>query len=250
MGPKPASIATFASGLLGAIALLAATMPAHAQPADAGVEQKAAAPPPPSPAEAPPSPEPSPNGDPAGSREPSGVLPKVINPTQLSEGTRARLAERAAGRHPSSLPAQEPNARHELPHEAAPGVAASVPPFRGHAGLSEPLRRGQARMRVQAVETREGITVLSNRIQLPEQRLSAAVAKRPLPDPEPPVVEEAVAAADPSSVTETRSLRPISSRSARAKNPSTGLGWLLWPFVLFVTTGAVVGTLWFRKKTE
>jgi hypothetical protein len=106
-------------------------------------------------------------------------------------------------------------------------------------------------MRVQAVETREGITVLSNRIQLPEQRLSAAVAKRPLPDPEPPVVEEAVAAANPSSITETRSLRPLSSRSAaRAKNPSTGLGWLLWPFVLFVTTGAVVGTLWFRKKTE
>lgn len=105
-------------------------------------------------------------------------------------------------------------------------------------------------MRVQAVETREGITVLSNRIQLPEQRLSAAVARQPRPDPEPPVVEEPVAAADPASVTETRSLRPISSRSPKAKNPSAGLGWLLWPFVLFVTTGAVVGTLWFRKKTE
>jgi hypothetical protein len=250
MGPKPAWRAAFAGGLLGAFVLLAAATPAHAQHADAGVEQKAATPPPPPPTEPPPSQEPSPSGDPSGSREASGVLPKAINPDQLSEGARARLAERAAGRHPSSLPAREPAPRPDLPREAAPGAAAQVPPYRPVPGGSEPLRRGQARMRVQAVETDEGVTLLSNRIQLPERRLSAAVAKRPTPDPEPPVTDEAVAAADLSNVTETHSLRPSSSRNARAKSTSTGLGWLLWPFVLFVTTGAVVGTLWFRRKTE
>jgi hypothetical protein len=256
MGPKPAWRAAFAGGLLGAFVLLAPVMPAHAQQADAGVEQKAATPPPPPPAEPPPSQEPPPGGDPSaspdpsGSREASGVLPKAINPNQLSEGARARLAERAAGRHPSSLAAREPTPRQELPREAAPGAAAQVPPYRPVVGGGEPLRRGQARMRVQAVETDEGVTLLSNRIQLPERSLSAAVAKRPAPDPEPPVTEEAVAAADLSSVTETHSLRPSSARNARANNTSTGLGWLLWPFVLFVTTGAVMGTLWFRRKTE
>jgi hypothetical protein len=105
-------------------------------------------------------------------------------------------------------------------------------------------------MRVQAVETDEGVTLLSNRIQLPEPRLSDAVAKRPLPAPERPLVEETATVADPPRATETHSLRPMSSRSTKAQNSGTGLGWLLWPFVLFVTTGAVVGTLWFRKKTE
>jgi hypothetical protein len=255
MGPKPAWSAAFAGGLLGGFVLLATAMPAHAQHADAGVEQKAATAPPAAPAEPAPSQQPSPGADPAGTpdpsgnREPSGVLPKVINPGQLSDGARARLAERAAGRHPSSLPSREPTPHHQLPNEAAPGAATSVPPFRPGAGGGEPLRRGQARMRVQAVETDEGVTLLSNRIQLPEQRLSAAVAKRSLPDPQAPIADEAVAPAA-SNVTETHSLRPASSRSAKAKHTSTGLGWLLWPFVLFVTTGAVVGTLWFRKKTE
>ena len=106
-------------------------------------------------------------------------------------------------------------------------------------------------MRVQAVETDEGITLLSNRIQLPEQRLSAAVARTHLPKPvEPRLVEDPVALADTPNVTETHSLRPLSSRAAKANNSGSGLGWLLWPFVLFVTTGAVVGTLWFRRKTE
>jgi hypothetical protein len=109
-------------------------------------------------------------------------------------------------------------------------------------------------MRVQAVETDDGVTLLSNRIQLPERRISAAIAKHPLPAPDPPVIEEPVAAADTPNVTETHSLRPSAShkapRSAKAKDTSTGLTWLLWPFALFVTTGAVVGTLWFRKKTE
>lgn len=233
-----------AGSLLGAFLLLAAAMPAHAQHADAGVEHKAVTTPPVSP----PSPELSPS-DPAGSHDPSGVLPKAINAAQLTEATRARLAERAAGRHPSSLPPREPAPHHELPHEAAPTASTSVPPYRPVIG-NEPLRRGQARMRVQAVETDEGVTLLSNRIQLPEPRLSALVAKQPLHDPEPAAAEEPVAAADAPQVTATHSLRPSASRSAKAKSTSAGLGWLLWPFVLFVTTGAVVGTLWFRKKTD
>jgi hypothetical protein len=177
------------------------------------------------------------------------VLPKAINPAQLSESARARLAERAAGRHATSLPVREPAPRHMLPPETTPG-ATTVPPYRPRTVGSEPLRRGQAHMRVQAVETDEGVTLLSNRIQLPEPRLSEAVAKRPLPAPERPLVEEVATAAGPPRTTETHSLRPMSSSSKKAKNSGGGLDWLLWPFVLFVTTGAVVGTLWFRKKTE
>jgi hypothetical protein len=229
MGQDPALSAKFAARL-GALVLLAAAvpLPVHAQSADAGVE-RAAAPPP----EARP--------------EPSGVLPKAIDPGQLSEATRARLAERAAARHASSVSAHEPVPRHDRP----PSPAASnttVLPYRPSVTGSDTLRRGQTRTRVQAVETGKGVTLLSNRVHIPEPRLSAAVAKRPLPEPEQPVVEESVAASDAPDVTETRSLRPM-SRSAK-KNVNTGLGWLLWPFVLFVTTGAVLGTLWFRKKTE
>ena len=245
MGSSPARNAIFAGALLGAVVLHAATpLSALGQHADAGVE-KAAAPPAAEPA--PPAAEPAPPEAPRPS-EPSGVLPKLVNPLQLSEGTRARLAERAAGRHPSALPPPEPQSHRELPAEAQ--SPAPLPPSRTRMG-SEPLRRGQARMRVQAVETDEGVTLLSNRIQLAEPRLSAAVARTPLPEPiEPPAAEHPIALADTPSVTETHSLRPMSSRAAKAKHTSTGLGWLLWPFVLFVTTGAVVGTLWFRKKTE
>lgn len=245
MGPEHAQNPSFAGGMLGTLVVLAALLPqpARAQHADAGVEQRAATPPPAPPVE----PAPGNDPDPAGGSEPSGVLPKLIDPKQLSEGTRARLAERAAGRHASSLPAREPTPRHELAHEAAPE---SVPPYRSRIGGPETLRGARGRMRVQAVETDEGITLLSNRLQLPESRISAAVAKQPRPAPEPPVVEETVALTDPPSMTETHSLKPLSSRSTKARDASTGLGWLLWPFVLFVTTGAVVGTLWFRKKTE
>jgi hypothetical protein len=246
MGQKLAHSASFAGGWLGAFVLLAAAVPrpAHAQHADAGVEHTAATPPPPPV-------QPAAGVHAGSSDEPSGVLPKLINPSQLSEGTRARLAERAAGRHPTSFPAREPMPHHQLPHEEG---ATSMPAYRPRLDTAEPLRRGQARMRVQAVETDDGVTLLSNRIQLPEPRISAAIAKRPLPVPEPPVAEDPVAAADTPNVTETHSLRPSTSHNAshdaKAKNKSTGLGWLLWPFALFVTTGAVVGTLWFRKKTE
>jgi hypothetical protein len=229
----------------GAFVVIAALMPlpARAQHADAGVEQRAATPPPVEP--------PAPSNDSntsATGNEPSGVLPKLIDPNQLSEGTRARLAERAAGRHASSLPAREPAPRQEASQQGAPGP---VPPYRPRISGAEALQGARGRTRVQALETDEGVTLLSNRIQLSESRISAAVAKQPRPPaPEPPVVEETVATADSPSITETRSLRPLSSRSAKAKDASTGLGWLLWPFVLFVTTGAVVGTLWFRKKTD
>jgi len=236
MGSKPAWSATFASCLLGAFVLHAEVMPraAYAQHADAGVE-KAAVPPP---AAAPTAAEPPPAAGetpPAGA--PSGVLPKVINPAQLSESVRARLAERAASQHPSSLP------------EPAAGSGESAP-HRSRSGTSEPLRRGQARTRVQAVETDEGVTLLSNRIQLSEPRLSAAVAKRSVPEPEAPIADEPLVVQDSPRITETHSLRPMSSRSTKAASGGAGLGWLLWPFVLFVTTGAVVGTLWFRRKTE
>ena len=55
-----------------------------------------------------------------------------------------------------------------------------------------------------------------------------------------------------SRVTETRSLRAMSSRREVSKAREGGLGvdWLLWPFVLLLATGAVVGTLWFSKKTQ
>jgi hypothetical protein len=241
MGSKPTWSATFASCLLGAFVLHAEVMPraAYAQRADAGVE-KAAVPPP---AAAPPAAEPPAAEPPPAAAEappanaPSGVLPKVINPAQLSESVRARLAERAGGQHPSSLP------------EPAAGSGASAP-HRSRTGASEPLRRGQARMRVQAVETDEGVTLLSNRIQLSESRLSAAVARRSAPEPEAPTAEEAPVVEDSARITETHSLRPTSSRSTKAASGGAGLGWLLWPFVLFVTIGAVVGTLWFRRKTE
>jgi hypothetical protein len=90
-----------------------------------------------------------------------------------------------------------------------------VLPSRPRIGGAEALRAAKGRTRVHAVETDEGVTLLSNRLQ-----------------------------------PETHSLRPLSSRATKARDASAGLGWLVWPFVLFVTTGAVVGTLWFRKKTE
>jgi hypothetical protein len=108
--------------------------------------------------------------------------------------------------------------------------------------------------RVQALETDEGITLLSNRINSlsGSPRLASVIAEQPPPaqplHESPPAEDEAIASADPG-VTAMHSLRPGSSRRLEAKNTGTGLGWLLWPFVLFVTTGAVVGTLWFRKKT-
>lgn len=106
--------------------------------------------------------------------------------------------------------------------------------------------------RVQAVEAGEGITLLSNRIKA-APRVSDMISKKPREarDEAAPEQEEAVVAANEApSITETRSLRPSSVRTASAKNASRGLGWLVWPFVLFVTAGAVLGTLWFRKKTE
>lgn len=217
---------------LGALAvqLSVSVHPALAQHADAGAPARAAVP---KAAEPKPPVEPSPVG------EASGVLPKTLDPALLSEATRARLDERVTGRHASALPLQAPELR--------AGAVATNRRF-----VNEPLRRGQARTRVQAVETNEGITILSNRLQplQPAPRLAALVAQQPAPSPAEPEEEEdiapaAVAAAD---VTETHSLRPLSSRSVKDKG--SGLGWLLWPFALFVTSAAIISALWFHKKTE
>jgi hypothetical protein len=236
---------SFGAWALGAWSLHVAALPSvvHAQHADAGVQRQARAvaqPKPPA--------EPSSGGA-------SGELPKAIDPTMLSEGVRAGLAERAAGRHPGTLPSarsdlREPGAREPAVPPGSPLAAAR------NRIVDEPLRRGEAhKRRVQALETDEGITVLSNRINSlsGSPRLASVIAEQPpaqqpLHD-SPPVEDEALASAEPG-ITATHSLRPSSSRRLDAKNTGSGLGWLLWPFVLFVTTGAVVGTLWFRKKTN
>jgi hypothetical protein len=232
---------SFGAWALGAVSLQAAVSPsaALAQHADAGVQRQARA------AVAEPKrPTESSSGGAA------GELPKAIDPAMLSESVRAGLAERAAGRHPGGLPSARPDL-----HE--PGARPSGSPFaarRNHI-VDEPLRRGEAHMRrVQALETDEGITLLSNRINSlsGSPRLASVIAEQP-PPPQPlhdspPAEDETVVSAEPG-VTATHSLRPSSSR-LEARNTGSGLGWLLWPFVLFVTTGAVVGALWFRKKTE
>jgi hypothetical protein len=119
---------------------------------------------------------------------------------------------------------------------------------------TEAQRRGDAQMRrVQAVETGKGVTLLSNRFKAPSQVTDTIRAKSAQPREEatPAEDEEArVATNDAPSVTETRALRPSSARTSSAKSASRGLGWLVWPFVLFLTAAAVVATLWFRKKTE
>ncbi len=220
--------------LLGALAVhvSVSAQPALAQHADAGAPAAARKPPaePKAAAQTPPA-------------EASGVLPKTINPALLSAGTRARLEERVAGRHTSALPLQTPELSGAA---AASSVAASRRP------TNEPLRRGQARTRVQAVETDEGITILSNRLQpqQPAPRLASLVAQQPAAPLEAAEDEDIAPAAAvlASDVTQTHSLRPLSSRGAKGKG--TGLAWLLWPFALFISSTAVVTALWFRKKTE
>jgi hypothetical protein len=103
--------------------------------------------------------------------------------------------------------------------------------------------------RVQVVETERGVTLLSNRFQpSPEPRLASLGARAPHEgSDEPPLMEQAVVVTG-EPPTETHSLRPLSSRP---RSSGSGVGWLVWPFVLFVAAGAVVGsTLWFRKKVE
>jgi hypothetical protein len=234
---------SFGAWALGALSLHAAVLPsaARAQHADAGVQRqaRAAVAEPKRPAE-------------TSSGGASGVLPKAIDPGMLSESVRAGLAERAAGGHPGSLPSGP-----DLREPAARAATPSGTPFaaRRNRLADEPLRRGEAHMRrVQALETDEGVTLLSNRITSlsGSPRLASVLAEQPPLQPRrdsPPAEDETVVSAEPG-VTATHSLRPSSSRRLEAKNTGSGLGWLLWPFVLFVTAGAVVGTLWFRKKTE
>jgi hypothetical protein len=246
MGSRPSWSTSFGAWALAAFALHAAISPstARAQHADAGVQRQARAP-------AVVEPKPPAEVSAGGA---SGELPKAIDPALLSDGTRAGLAERAAGRHPGSLPSPRPDVREPGALSDSTVAGARFAPSRSRA-MGEPVRRGEAHMRrVQALETDEGITLLSNRINAlsGSPRLASIIAEqpppRPLPDA-PPAEEEAVVRAEPG-VTETHSLKPLSSRRLEAKSKGSGLGWLLWPFVLFVTSGAVVGTLWFRKKTD
>jgi hypothetical protein len=215
-------------------------VPARAQShADAGVQHQPAAAPEPAPTE-------PPDTRPPGER--AAGLKSIPNPGQLSESVRARLQEQAAGKHPSTLAQEPPRPLHELPSTAPAGTSAlGAPSFRRVE--SEPLRRGEARMRrVQAVETVEGVTILSNRmVELPERRLTSLSMRKPAP---PEAFDDEPIAASDSRVTETHSLRTLASRTVTPKSHGTGLGWLLWPFALFVTTSAVVGTLWFRKKVQ
>src|SRR4051794_41279685 len=110
MGSRSRSSTKIGSSVFIAIgpSLLLFAAPALAQShADAGVQHHAAAPPEPPPAE----PTPAAGDHPAG-------LKTIPNPGQLSESTRARLQEQAAGKHPSSLSQEPPRPLHELPSTA------------------------------------------------------------------------------------------------------------------------------------
>lgn len=182
------------------------------------------------------------------------MLKRIQNPGVLSDGVRARLEQNAA-RHAANLPLHDPGHPREGREHAAAGAGGAQ-----HFPLSEPLRRGDSQMRrVQALETNEGVTVLSNRVESPDPRLSMVAPQRPHvvehhEEPseaaEPEARENEDLAAAPHVVEKTHNLRALRERPAPPKAASTGNGWLAWPLMLFVATGAVVGTLWFRKKTE
>lgn len=200
--------------------------PARAQPhADAGVAQHAS---------------PSPKEPSAGG---VSTLKRLPNSAQLSESVRARLEQRAA-RHAANL-SQDDTA-------AAAAEAATAGPSDPS---GEPLRRGEAyQRRVQALDTGRGVTELSNRLVLPEPRLmlSAQRSAPAAPEPDAPLEEEAdePALVEATRVTETHSLRSLASRPTKVPPAAAGVSWLVWPFLLFLLGGAVVGTLWFRKKTR
>ena len=176
------------------------------------------------------------------------VLKSIPNANSvLSEGVRARLAERAAARHPSEIAEREPAAA-----AAKPGPVPPAPVLAPQRTMSEPLRRGIAHQRrVQALDTGNGITVLSNRVTEPATPRLAAL-RSAAAETEQATDDQHALAEDDSRITETRSLRALSSRREVPKARERGLGidWLIWPFVLLLATGAVVGTLWFSKKTR
>ena len=142
----------------------------------------------------------------------SPFFPKAIRPSMLAESVQSRLEERDAERRRESE--------------------------------EEPRRRGEARMkRVRSVETEQGITILSNRLtELPAPRLAMTA---PMPAAPPPREGETVV--ERPEVTETLALRAITSASVARDADPTWLGWVL---ASFMAVGAVVGTLWFRKKTQ
>jgi len=175
----------------------------------------------------------------------SPLLKSIPNANSaLSEGVRARLAERAAARHPSEIAAHEPAA-------TAPKPSATLTP--APPAFTEPMRRGIAHQRrVQALDTGNGITVLSNRVTEPPALRSTTFRPSTRGEAELAPTQPETLANDDSRFTETRSLRALSSRREvpQARERSLGLGWLIWPFVLLLATGAVVGTLWFSKKAQ
>lgn len=187
------------------------------------------------------------NGASAG-RIGSPVLKSISNANSvLSEGVRARLAERAAARHPSEIAAHEPAAG-----EATPAQPATAPTGAPPQATSEPLRRGIAHQRRVQALTGDGITVLSNRVSEPPAPRLSALRPSAVAETEQATDEQRALADDGSEITETRSLRALSSRRdvPQARERSLGIDWLLWPFVLLLATGAVIGTLWFSKKTQ
>lgn len=188
---------------------------------------------------------------PASEQHPDAPMLKSIpNPASvLSDSVRARLQERAAARHPSELAAAERSAEH------APSAGSVVAQSARQHAMNEALQQGAGHQRrVQALDTGDGVTVLSNRSsERAAPRLAALAPAAASSEPEPILAEREEQAGDESSrVTETRSLRALSSRREvpKARERSLGVDWLIWPFVLLLATGAVVGTLWFSKKTE
>lgn len=150
---------------------------------------------------------------------------KAIAPSSLSESVQRRLRERA-GPDPSARPVEPPPA--EAPR-----------------ALSETARRiGEARMRrVQAIDTGQGVTILSNR--LAELPAPTHVAAR---QPDPLLAQEGTTLVGPSEYTETRSLR-VASASAPSSRDADFRGWL-WPLAALLAACAGLGTLLYRKAAS
>lgn len=150
----------------------------------------------------------------------SAPFAKTINPAMLTEGVQARLRERAA-------------ARARVDTSAGADSAGSPP------RPSEAARRiGEARMRrVQAFETHDGVTILSNRVS--ELPLGPSA---PIRQSTPPEREGETLVARPA-LTEARGLRAAGT-SAPVQQGSTSDGWG-WPIAALLAVGAAVGTALF-----
>lgn len=149
---------------------------------------------------------------------------QAIAPSHLPESVQEQLRERA-GASPSAEP----------PTPAPPGAPRA---------LSETARRiGEARMRrVQAFDTSDGVTILSNRFsELPNPRQVAVQA------PSPPPRREGETVIAPPALTETRSLRPTVPSASMPRDTDLR-GWL-WPLAALLAFSAALGTLLYRKTS-